>query len=48
MMRGIGWSFRLLHRLLTQMERILEINRLNRVMGAVVAAARESLVIGQV
>lgn len=46
--RVAGVNFRLLHRLLTQMERILEINKLNRVIGAVVEAARESLVIGQV
>lgn len=46
--RVTGGNFRLLHRLLTQMERILEINKLNCVMWAVVEAARESLVIGQV
>ena len=46
--RVTGGNFRLLHRLLTQMERILEINKMNRVTGAVVEAARESLVIGQV
>src|SRR5450759_1507894 len=34
-------------RLLTQMERILEINALHGVTKAVVAAARESLVIGE-
>ena len=38
--------FRLLHRLLTQISRLLEINNLDRVTTAVVAAARESLVIG--
>jgi len=40
-------NFRLLNRLLTQMERILEINALQEVTKAVVEAARESLVIGQ-
>jgi hypothetical protein len=42
-----GGDFRLLKRLLTQMERILEINSLRQVTKAVVEAARESLVIGQ-
>jgi len=42
-----GGNFRLLGRLLTQAERILAINRLNRVTAAVIDAARESLVIGQ-
>jgi hypothetical protein len=37
----------LVNRLLTQMERILEINALREVSKAVVEAARESLVIGQ-
>jgi DNA transposition AAA+ family ATPase len=45
--RVTGGNFRLLGRLLTQAERILEINRLNRVTAAVIDAARESLVIGQ-
>jgi DNA transposition AAA+ family ATPase len=45
--RVSGGNFRLLGRLLTQAERILEINRLNRVTAAVIDAARESLVIGQ-
>jgi DNA transposition AAA+ family ATPase len=45
--RVTGGNFRLLGRLLTQVERILEINRLNRVTAAVIDAARESLVIGQ-
>ena len=40
-------NFRLLNRLLTQMEQILEINALREVSKAVVEAARESLVIGQ-
>ena len=45
--RMTGGNFRLLSRLLTQMERILEINVLREVTKAVVEAARESLVIGE-
>jgi hypothetical protein len=45
--RMTGGNFRLLNQLLTQMERILEINTLQEVTKAVVEAARESLVIGE-
>ncbi len=45
--RITGGNFRLLNRLLTQMERILEINALSQVTKEVVQAARESLVIGR-
>ena len=44
--RMTGGNFRLLNRLLTQIERILEINALHEVTMEVVQAARESLVIG--
>ncbi len=43
-----GVNFRLLNRLLTQIERILEMNGLQEVTKAVVEAARESLVIGEI
>ena len=39
-------NFRLLQRLFSQVQRILEINQLTRVTEEVVQAARESLVIG--
>lgn len=45
--RITGGNFRLLNRLLTQMERVLEINSLQTVIKAVVDASRESPVIGQ-
>jgi DNA transposition AAA+ family ATPase len=41
-------NFRLLTRLLTQIERILKVNQLDKVSKEIVAAARDSLVIGQV
>jgi hypothetical protein len=46
--RVTGGNFRLLNRLLTQIQRILEINSLKEVTKTAVTAARESLVIGQV
>jgi DNA transposition AAA+ family ATPase len=45
--RVTGGNFRLLGRLLTQAERILEINGLTRVTAEVIDAARESLVVGK-
>lgn len=46
--RVTGGNFRLLNRLMAQIERIIEINAVDEVTKAVVEAARESLVIGQV
>ena len=47
-LRVPGGNFRLLCRLPTQVERLLEINQLEGVLCAGVETARESLVIGQV
>ncbi len=46
--RITGGNFRLLHRLLTQVTRLVEINALSQVTQEVVEAARDSLVIGTV
>lgn len=46
--RMTGGNFRLLNRLLTQMERILQVNGLHEVTKAVVETARDTLVIGEV
>jgi DNA transposition AAA+ family ATPase len=47
LIRMTGGNFRLLTRILTQVERVLEVNRLFSVSTEVVKAARDSLVIGQ-
>jgi len=47
LIRMTGGNFRLLTRLLTQIERVLEVNELHIVSTEAVEAARESLVIGQ-
>ena len=46
LIRATGVNFRLLHRLLSQVGRILEINGMGTVTREVVEAAREVLVIG--
>ena len=45
--RITGGNFRVMHRLLMQIERILFINDLQTVTKEVVEAARENLVLGQ-
>jgi Cdc6-like AAA superfamily ATPase len=47
LIRMTGGNFRLLTRLLTQIERVLEVNELHSVSTGVVEAARDGLVIGQ-
>ena len=47
LIRMSGGNFRLLTRLLTQIERILKVNQLQVVSKEIVTAARDSLVIGQ-
>jgi hypothetical protein len=44
--RVTGSNFRLLHRLMTQIARLVQINALQKVTCEVVEAARESLAIG--
>jgi hypothetical protein len=47
LIRMTGGNFRQLTRLLTQIERVLEVNNLQTLSTEVVEAARDSLVIGQ-
>jgi len=48
LIRMSGGNFRLLTRLLTQIERILKVNQFEVVSKEIVTAARDSLIIGQV
>jgi hypothetical protein len=45
--RITGGNFRVIHQLLMQVERILEINQMHTVTKEEVEAARENLVLGQ-
>lgn len=47
LIRMSGGNFRLLSRLLAQVERILKVNQFDIVTKEIVTAARDSLVIGQ-
>jgi len=47
LIRKAGGNFRLLTRILTQIERVLDVNQLHTVSTEVVEAARDSFVIGQ-
>jgi len=47
-LRVTGGNFRLLHRLLAKVERVLEINGLSSITKEVIEVARQSLVIGQI
>jgi DNA transposition AAA+ family ATPase len=47
LIRMTGGNFRLLTRILTQIERVLDVNQLRTISTEVVEAARDSLVIGQ-
>lgn len=46
-MRMTGGNFRLMQRLLSQIERVLDINKLSDITKEVVETARESLIIGE-
>jgi hypothetical protein len=47
LIRMTGGNFRLLTRILTQIERVLDVNQLRTISTEVVEAARDGLVIGQ-